>query len=110
MGAVIGAVLRGRTPKKRFGVLRAHKAWWVQAPERVWRRFPDVRKRAQSRKKRYPILFRNHPGIPDFVNFPLINFTIKQTVVGVLQASSSCGQGGENPVSGYVHVLDMCLA
>ena len=26
LGAVIGAVLRGRTPKKRFGVLRAHKA------------------------------------------------------------------------------------
>ena len=22
-----------------------------------------------SREKRYPILFRNHPGIPDFVNF-----------------------------------------
>ena len=35
-----------------------------------WRRFADVRKRAPSRKKRYPILFRNHPGIPDFVNFP----------------------------------------
>ena len=33
-----------------------------------------------------------------------------KSVVGVLQASSSCGQGGENPVSGYVHVLDMCLA
>ena len=26
LGAVIGAVLSGRTPKKRFGVLRAHKA------------------------------------------------------------------------------------
>ena len=26
LGAVIGAVLRGRTPKKRFEVLRAHKA------------------------------------------------------------------------------------
>ena len=26
LGAVIGAVLRGRTPKKRFGVLHAHKA------------------------------------------------------------------------------------
>ena len=26
LGAVIGAVLRARTPKKRFGVLRAHKA------------------------------------------------------------------------------------
>ena len=26
LGAVIGAVLRGRTPKKRLGVLRAHKA------------------------------------------------------------------------------------
>ena len=26
LGAVIGAVLKGRTPKKRFGVLRAHKA------------------------------------------------------------------------------------
>ena len=42
----------------------------------------------------------------------LIHYTIKykKSVVGVLQASSSCGQGGENPVSGYVHVLDMCLA
>ena len=29
-----------------------------------------VSKRAPSRKKRYPILFRNHPGVPDFVNFP----------------------------------------
>ena len=37
-----------------------------------WRRFADVRKRAPSRKKRYPILLRNHPGIPDFVNFPFI--------------------------------------
>ena len=37
-----------------------------------WRRFADVRKRAPSRKKRYPILFRNHPGIPDFVNFPYL--------------------------------------
>ena len=35
-----------------------------------WRRFVDVRKRAPSRKKRHPILFINHPGIPDFVNFP----------------------------------------
>ena len=26
LGAVIDAVLRGLTPKKRFGVLRAHKA------------------------------------------------------------------------------------
>ena len=33
-----------------------------------------------------------------------------KSVVGILQASSSCGHRGENPVSGYVHVLDMCLA
>ena len=38
----------------------------------IWRRFAGVRKRAPSRKKRYPILFRNHPGVPDFVNFPKI--------------------------------------
>ena len=41
----------------------------------------------------------------------VINYTQKKkTVVGVLQASSSCGRGGENPVSAYVHVLVMCLA
>ena len=70
LGAVIGAVLRIRTPKKRFGVLRAHKEQWVQRQNAFWRRFADVRKRAPSRKRRYPILFRNYPGIPDFVNFP----------------------------------------
>ena len=34
--------------------------------------FAYVRKHASSRKKRYPILFRNHPGIPDFINFPCL--------------------------------------
>ena len=38
-----------------------------------WRSFAYVRKRAPSRIKRYPILFRNHRGIPDFVNFPKKN-------------------------------------
>ena len=44
-----------------------------------WRRFAYVRKRAPSRKKRYPMLFRNHPGIPDFVNFPIIFMLPQET-------------------------------
>ena len=41
----------------------------------------------------------------------MINYTKKtKSVVGVLQASSCCGQGREKPVAAYVHVLDMCLA
>ena len=38
----------------------------------IWRRFADVRKRAPLLKRRYPILFKNHPGVPDFVDFPNI--------------------------------------
>ena len=49
---------------RRSSGFRRHNAFW--------RRFADVRKRTPSRKKRYPILFRNHPGIPDFVNFPFL--------------------------------------
>ena len=44
----------------------------------IWRRFADVRKRAPSR--RYPILFRNRPGVPDFVNFPIYKVPLRDAV------------------------------
>ena len=41
-----------------------------------------MRERAPSRKKRYPILFRNHRGIPEFVNFPKMKYHRMNVVVG----------------------------
>ena len=70
LGAVIGAVLRIRTPKNGLGCCAHTRSSGFRRQNAFWRRFADVRKRAPSRKKRYPILFRNYPGIPDFVNFP----------------------------------------
>ena len=72
MGAVIGAVLRGRTPKNGLGCCAHTRRSGFRRQNAFWRRFADVRKHAPSRKKGYPILFRNHQGIPDFVNFPKI--------------------------------------
>ena len=53
--------------------LRANNLYHLNPTRKIPHTTGKLRKRAPSRKKRYPILFRNHPGIPDFVNFPKKN-------------------------------------
>ena len=50
--------------------LRANNLYHLNPTRKIPHTTGELRKRAPSRKKRYLILFRNHPGIPDFVNFP----------------------------------------